>query len=94
MEDVDQSMAEGLGLQKQQTPSGRMNGAPLMPKKCEACGTVNNCLKDSCTSCQATLPENTLPDAEIKAEDKEASQMKKELEQMQNRINQKLKELQ
>jgi len=94
MEDVDQSMAEGLGIQKQQTPSGRMNSAPLMPKKCESCGTVNNCLKNSCTSCQATLPENSLPDAEIKKQNNEASQMKKELEQMQNRINQKLEELQ
>jgi len=72
MQDVDQSIAKGLGIEKEDTQSnGVMTGTPLMPKKCGSCGTVNNCLKDSCTSCQTTLPENTLPTPEIKVEQEE-----------------------
>ena len=70
MEDVDQSIAEGLGLQQNQN-QGRMHGKPLMPKKCGTCDTVNNCLMDSCTSCQTTLPENTLPEPDLHIDNEE-----------------------
>jgi hypothetical protein len=77
MEDVDQSMAEGLGLETHDQPQGRMHGQPLMPKKCESCDTVNNCLKDSCSSCQTTLPENTLPTPDLKLDqEKENAEIK------------------
>jgi hypothetical protein len=69
MEDVEQSTAEGLGLETENTDNrGVMTGTPLLPKKCGTCQTVNNCLRDSCTQCQATLPENTLPTPELKVE--------------------------
>jgi hypothetical protein len=72
-------MAEGLGIQKQETPNGRMHGQPLMPKKCSECGTVNNCLKDSCTSCQTRLPENTLPEPDLHIDDTEEEREKQRI---------------
>src|SRR6056297_424137 len=80
MEDVEQSTAEGLGLETENTETrGVMTGTPLLPKKCEACQTVNNCLRDSCTQCQATLPENSLPTPELDIEEQEERMAEREL---------------
>ena len=74
MEDVNQSVAENMGVKQSLTETEEDNsmiGKPLLPIDCPSCNALNRCYIETCQKCGDTLPEHTMPNNLDKEEETE-----------------------
>lgn len=92
---LDSAFKEAVGIQKQDAEEGlNWSNEELKPGRCPSCQAVVSNAWNQCPECRTSInPDGLLNLLERKKEGKDAQQMKQELEQMQNQIQDKLNDL-
>lgn len=91
IDDVQKKVAKKKGVRNEkQEEESHMLGEPLLPQKCKACGKINKCFLETCQYCSGDLKTPTR--SAFQQEPNESEKMK-ELEELQNQIQDKMEEL-